>query len=301
MTVDLAAAADFMAAHARVLDRRRFDRLFRDGDDDSVLAAVDAYRNPDGGYGWGLEPDLRSRTSQPGGALHAFEAMADAAPTVTDHAVELCNWLTRVALDDGGLPFAFEIPDPAGCAPFWVDADSTTSNLQITAVVTAQAYRVAEYDPAMAEPPWLERATAYCLAAIDRIDAEPHAYELAFAIRFLDSLPDRGAAESRLARLRGYIPSDGLLPVAGGSPDEALRPLDVAPFPDRPARALYSAEAIAADLDRLAGGQRPDGGWTVDFASYSPAAALEWRGHRTVEALTILRANGRLSSARRPQ
>ena len=43
-----------------------------------MLAAVEAYRNPDGGYGWGLEPDLRSRTSQPGGALHALEAFADA-------------------------------------------------------------------------------------------------------------------------------------------------------------------------------------------------------------------------------
>ena len=46
----------------------------------AVLAAVDGYRNRDGGYGWGLEPDFRSRTSQPGGALHAFEAFADVVP-----------------------------------------------------------------------------------------------------------------------------------------------------------------------------------------------------------------------------
>ena len=31
---------------------------------------------------------------------------------------------------------------------------------------------------------------------------------------------------------------------------------------------------------RLAAAQQPDGGWRVDFDSYSPAAALEWRGHR---------------------
>ena len=72
MTVDLTAAAGFLAGSARVLDRRRFDLLFGDGTPGPVLAAVDGYRNPDGGYGWGLEPDLRSRTSQPGGALHAF-------------------------------------------------------------------------------------------------------------------------------------------------------------------------------------------------------------------------------------
>jgi hypothetical protein len=29
----------------------------------------------------------------------------------------------------------------------------------------------------------------------------------------------------------------------------------------------------------------------LDFASYSPAAALEWRGHATVRGLTILKRN----------
>jgi hypothetical protein len=49
---------------------------------------------------------------------------------------------------------------------------------------------------------------------------------------------------------------------------------------------------VSAELDALARGQRPDGGWTVDFASYSPAAELEWRGLRTVDTLVLLRANG---------
>ena len=49
-----------MAAHARVLDRRRFELLSGEANVAGVLAALDGYRNPDGGYGWGLEPDLRS-------------------------------------------------------------------------------------------------------------------------------------------------------------------------------------------------------------------------------------------------
>src|SRR4051812_49523839 len=122
MPVDLAAAAAFLAGSARVLDRRRFEVLFAAGDAASLLAAVDGYRNPDGGYGWGLEPDLRSRTSQPGGALHAMEAFADVVPGTTPRAAELCDWLAAASNPDGGLPFALAAPDPAATAPFWLGA-----------------------------------------------------------------------------------------------------------------------------------------------------------------------------------
>ena len=71
-----------------------------------------------------------------------------------------------------------------------------------------------------------------------------------------------------------------------------MRPLDFAPIPDRPVRALFTAEAIAAELERLADEQQDDGGWAVDFNSYSSAAGLEWRGHATVRAVSILQRNG---------
>ena len=166
MSVDLRAAVGFMAGHARTLDRHRLNLILGQGDRAAVCAAVDGYRNPDGGYGWGLEPDLRSATSQPGGALHAFEAFADIG-TPTPRAVELCDWLQTNSLADGGLPFAFPIADPAGCAPFWVDADPLAPSLQITSIVCAAAARVAEFDEAVAEHPWFASAVRYCLDAID--------------------------------------------------------------------------------------------------------------------------------------
>ena len=193
MTVDLAAAADFLAGSARLLDRRRFDRLFAGGAVEPLLAAVEPYRNPDGGYGWGLEPDLRSRTSQPGGALHAFEVFADLAPATTPEAAALCDWLDAVALPGGGLPFALPVPDPAGCAPFWVGADPSVPSLQITAIVTAEAYRVARHDPAVAGHRWLDRATDYCLRAIEELPADPFALELAFSVRLLDLIAEADA------------------------------------------------------------------------------------------------------------
>ncbi len=295
MRPDVTAARRFMAGHARLLDRRRFEQLFDGGNAEPALAALRAYRNPDGGYGHGLEPDLRAPESQPAAALHAFEVLAEVGPATAGEASELCDWLDAIALPDGGLPFALPIADAAGSAPFWANADPQAFSLQITSIVAANAHRVAAHDPAVAAHPWLTRATTRCLAAIDVLEEAPAAYELAFSVRFLDAVYDREAsAPAMLDRLAEYVPDDGRLRVAGGRSDEALRPLDLAPEPGRPARTILNESAVAADLERLAGEQEEDGGWSVDFQSYSPAAALEWRGYATVSALSVLRANGRL-------
>ncbi len=160
------AARGFMAAHARVLDRRRLELLFDRANAQPVLAALRAYRNADGGYGHGLEPDLRARESQPAAALHAFEVFAEIAPATAPEATELCEWLDAIALPDGGLPFALPIEDASGCAPFWAHADPQAFSLQITAIVAANANRVAAHDRAVAAHPWLARATSRCLTAI---------------------------------------------------------------------------------------------------------------------------------------
>jgi hypothetical protein len=295
MTIDISAARDFMATHARVLDRRRFE-LSNDGaDPPGTLAALDGYRNPDGGYGWGLEADLRSPESQPGAALHAFEVFAEVAPVTAPQAVELCDWLDSITLPDGGLPMALPLGLTVGSGPWWQDANPSVSSLQITAITAATAQRVASHDPAVAAHPWLRRATRYCLTALDAVDRAPFAYVLAFSIGFLDAVHDtHPEAAALLRRLGAYVPADGRIRVQGGTEDEALHPLDIAPYPDRPARELFSAEVIAADLDRLAALQQDDGGWTVDFRTSSPAGSLDWRGYATVSAIDVLRRNGRV-------
>jgi hypothetical protein len=293
MKIDLSASRDFMATHARVLDRRRFE--LRDGrtDPSAVLAALDGYRNPDGGYGWGLEPDLRSSESQPGAAHHAFEVFEDIAPATAPQAAALCDWLESITLPDGGVPFALPLGTTAGSGPWWTEVDRSASSLQITAVTAAAAHRVAAHDPAVAAHPWLERATDYCLGAIEALD-EPFAYVLAFSVRLLDAVHDtrQEQADTLLRDLGAFVPADGKVRVRGGTENEMLHPLDLAPDPHRPARALFADDVIAADLERLAALQQEDGGWIVDFLEISPAGALDWRGYATVSAIDILRRNG---------
>lgn len=290
MSFDLPAAVAFVATHGRILDRRRLDLLVNSGGPSGVLDALDAYRNSDGGYGWGLEPDLRSPESQPAAAMHALEILAQVAPATTPRAVELCDWLEASSLPDGGLPFALPISDAAGCAPWWLGPDTATASLQTTAQVAANAHEVARHDRGVAYHRWLGKATRWCLAAIARLDAAPPAYELLFAIRFLDAAARiEPEATMLLDKLGRYLPDDGVVPVQGGAAGEALRPLDFAPRPDGAARRLFDERLITEELRRIADGQQSDGGWAVEFVSSSPAAKLEWRAYVTVDAIAVIR------------
>jgi len=56
---------------------------------------------------------------------------------------------------------------------------------------------------------------------------------------------------------------------------------------------MFDAPTNGAHLDHLAGDPRDDGGWTLNRPAWSPAAESDWRGFLTVDALRVLRANGR--------
>ncbi|MGI5240955.1 hypothetical protein [Dactylosporangium sp. CA-139066] len=290
MDIDLDAAVAFMTTHARVLDRRRLQFALGHATADDVLAALDAYRNPDGGYGWGLEPDLRSTTSQPVGAMCALEVLADLPDTTSRRPIELLDWLAAHTFAGGGVPFALGFPDTEGSAPHWVGADPAVPTLQMTAQLAAQAHRLARHRADVAEHPWLAAATGYCLDEIERTEEAPHAYVLMFAMHFLDAAAARvPRAGQLLEHLSRFVVRDGPTPVAGGAEGEVLHPLSFAPHADGPARAMFDAATVRAELSRTAAGQREDGGWTVDFTAFSPAAAIEWRGFATLQALAALR------------
>ena len=110
---------------------------------------------------------------------------------------------------------------------------------------------------------------------------------------FLDHVPDRDRARAAMEKIGPVIFERDLVTPDPAAPGEIHVPLDFAPLPDQLARGLFDRQVIDAGLDHLTAAQQPDGGWTVNWMAWSPAAEREWRGHVTVEALRILRANGR--------
>jgi hypothetical protein len=289
MTVDLAAAAQFIAGHARLLERRRFGFLESDGSAETVVAALRAYINDDGGIGH-LEPDLRTPASQPSAMLYALEVLNEVGAHDDALTTGALDWLRREATnDDGGVPFA--LPSARGWphAPWFDPQDDPPSSLLMTAALAAQAHRLG------LDHPWLAPATAFCWEHGGGAAATaPDPYTLRLLVDFFDAVPDRARADAALAALTPHIPADGLIAVGAGAEGELLRPLDLAPRPGHAARRLFADDVIERELDTLAAGQADDGGWTFTWAAWNPAAAWEWRGVVTMVALCTLRAYGRL-------
>jgi len=283
MPVDLAAAETFIWSAARLVDRHRYAMLFLDGGADPLVAALSGYRNPDGGFGHALEPDLRCPGSQPGPTLYALEMLHEARRFDSEMVAGARAWIASIAAPDGGIPFALPGFEAYPHAPWWsLGPPSSFLTFALAAALHAGGTSGDE---------WLDRATEWCWGQVDRA-AQPAGYWLKYACAFLDAVPDEDRARAAIASLATRVGPAALAP-AGGAEGETLRPLDLSPRPGLRSRALVSEDVVEAHLDAVAREQQEDGGWMFDWLAWSPEQTSAWRGIVTIRALTWLRHNGR--------
>jgi len=111
-------------------------------------------------------------------------------------------------------------------------------------------------------------------------------------LRFLQHVPDRDRAHAAFGRVGPLIIDRKLVALDPEQAGEVHGPLEFAPEPGSLARGLFDGVTIKAHLDHLARAQLEDGGWTINWPAWSPAAERDWRGFLTVDVLRLLRANG---------
>jgi len=278
-------AATFVWGHARLLERALFARRFLAGPAEPVVAALLAYRNPDGGFGHALEPDVRSPHSMPLHCEMALRALQDAGVRHGEIAEGICRFLASVAEPSGRvpsvLPGVLDYPHAAHWrAPSAADSPNPTAAL--VGLLRAQG----------AEHPWLERAESWCLARL----AEPvgEAHQIAACLVFLEHAPERARAGALALAVAGQAAKASFYRGDPASDGYGVSPLQLCPTPASAGRGAFDDALLAAHLDALAAAQQDDGGWPISFAPPSPAAVHEWRGRWTLEALAALRAYGRL-------
>ena len=283
MSIDRRAAENFIWSAARLVDRHRYAWLFGAGPAEPVLEALRGYRNPDGGFGHALDPDLRCPASQPGPTLYALEILNEADASGHQLARDARAWIGAIAEPDGGIPTLVPGFERYPRAPSWAPKAGSFLTLALTAVFHAGGVR---------EDDWLPAATEWSWRSIETTE-KPGGYWLKFACAFLDSVPDEERARAAFDSLAARIDTSAFAP-AGGAEGEALRPLDLSPRPGIRSRALINEAQIDAHLDAVESDQQRDGGWMFDWLAWSPAQTTDWRGNVTIRALTWLRDNGRL-------
>lgn len=273
----------FIEREGRLVERRLAAALFDGADAEGVVAAVGAYRNADGGFGHGLEPDTRCPASLP----ICVEAALDALWEVRSDAfvAQACDWLATTATPQGAVSLASPIIEHYPRAEHMTEWTYQPS-LNPTAGLAGRLHR------AGVRHAWLDRAGEWTFNALATGFGED-SHALLEVSLFLAHVPDRERASTISAKVPGWLADAKWFLADASAEGYGVTPLHFAPTPDSPWRSLFTDAQIEGHLDRLAGMQQPDGGWAITWEPPSVAATLDWRGIETLRALRVLRAYGR--------
>ena len=276
-------ARRFLYAEGRLLERRMFGVLFDGAAPGTVVDALRGYRNPDGGFGHGLEPDKRVPDSQPLDVEVAFAAMDAAGRPDRDLVLGACGFLERLGPGVGLLTEAYRGYPRAPHMADWALAPDVNPTGGLAAMLW-------KWD---VDHPWREAATAFCWQQIDAgLPEDAHGF--GEMLSFLARVPDRERAGAVAARARGQLAALRMFRLDPSAPGYGVTPLHYAPVPDSRWIGLFEPSVIDAHLDDLAAAQRDDGGWPISWETIGPAAEADCRGAETLRALRTLRAFGRL-------
>jgi hypothetical protein len=276
-------ARRFLYAEGRLLERRMFATIFEQADAAGAVDALRGYRNADGGFGHGLEPDKRVPDSQPLDVEVAFGVMDAVDRVDRDLVLRACGFLQGLGPGVGCVTAAYsDYPR----APHWADW-AIPPSVNPTAGIVALLWK---WD---IEHPWREAATAFCWEQIEAgLPEDGHSFSE--VLSFLAFVPERGRVDALASALPGRLKGLSMFRLDPDDPNYGVSPLQFAPGPDSRWIGLFEPAVIDAHLDALVANQGDDGGWPISWEPIGAAAGRECRGVVTLGALRTLRAFGRL-------
>ena len=276
MPVDFAKARDFVYRTGTLFERALFAWLFEGGSLERLHQIILCYKNPDRGFGHGLEHDLKAPQSNPLVLEYLLGVMKHTDMPAGSVLDGCAGWVESQMNADGSLrnpPETREYPlewwwrEPGGQTM----PDSIVANLM-------------RYD--CATPSLVEKTRRWALAnhrpesirANEWLFMAYHAFDFFFAV---EDLPG-------LARLR-QATIDNIVACALAAPDNQVDSLfTFAPTPDSLIAQALPAGFIDRCLDLLAAGQQEQGHWRDQHD------LPQWFPMTTINVLLALRRYGRL-------
>ncbi|MFS0725028.1 hypothetical protein [Paenibacillus sp. 1P07SE] len=286
-------AEQYMSEKARPLERTMYKFEFECGSSDAVIAELSAFQNSDGGFGHGLEPDLRTPVSSALATTQALAILERLPDNETKrHMVErtLAYLADHYLEDRGGWEIIPRAAEDAPRAIWWryggFDAYWGNPNADIAAyfIDYSTVYPYTRLEELQA------RTIRYLLQECDLTEM----HEMLCYLRFCERLDAAAQAEVD-ERMQQFL--DNCI-ITEANEGYGARPLQAADSPEARYYAKY-ASRIPAELDSLIAEQGEDGAWAPNWSwqQYEEEwlrAKEEWKGILTLQALRTLRNYDRL-------
>lgn len=299
-------ARHFLRTEARPLDRVLFEYRFENAPAEHVTAALGRYQNDDGGFGHALEPDVRTPSSSALATGIGLSILKELGCSPEHPLVTRALQYVRETFDEQSRVWRV-IPQDANDyphAPWWHDEDGSLTRTfdDFLIIPRAQIVSLLHHFVALLPADWLDAVTDDTITAVETLkddafggggDALRYALDLAET----EALP-RHFKDRLLPRLRALTDHVVCRDPQGWS-GYCATPLKIAPSPDA-AIADLLGDDLQTHLDYVIDHQTSEGTWepTWTWGDFHPdvweVAKREWRGHRTLETLTSLRAFGRV-------
>lgn len=256
-------ARDFVYRNGSLWERALFAYLFDGGPLDRVHRCLRPYKNPDNGWGNGLEQDIKAPDSHAAALEYLLFVNRDFGLPMGDLLEGTPTWLEGVQNEDGTLR------NPASLhrypiAPWWDDwggqtkPDSIVGNLTRLGLVTDKvAERTRQWAEAVHNPD--------SICANEWLFMAYHAYDYFMNV---EGFPD----SYRQATI------DNIVACAQKMPEKQTHALfTFAPTPESPVAQALPDGLVERSLDYLEATQREDGGWSDehDLKVWQPAVTMQ--------------------------
>jgi hypothetical protein len=295
-------AREYLLQSGRPLDQARFRFYFEGGNRFEVITQLEEFQNADGGFGHGLEPDLRTPASSAiaTAAGCAVLRQLDAPPTEPLVRRAMAYFVDAYDANQQRWPIVPPTVEEAPHAPWWtyaeIDQNFGASLINPTASIVGYLYD----SPNLIPPALLAAVTAALATRLERAPDEMEMHDLQCWITLAQAreLPE-STRQHVVAKVRraasATVERDPQKWTSYG-----LTPLDIAPTPDSFLSNTMERPLLDANLDFVIERQLPDGSWPipwnwafVDEQAWAQAER-DWKGHQIVNNLRVLQAYGRI-------
>lgn len=296
------AAVEWLQRNGRTLDRALFANIFQHGSTTAVLQELAAYQNADGGFGHGLEPDIRTPASSPLATTVAFGLLRRLHAAADHPLVRTGTGYYLSTYDAAGLrwPMAFADVEDAPHAPWWTFGDLERNfagfGLNPTAAVLGHLYDYPDYVPAGVRK-------ALFAAVLQRAQSRPGAMEMHDLLCLIELADGRSLAPEQRAAIAAEV-ERALPALLLQDPAQwdgyGIKPLDIAPAPGARFAGCVARDLVEQQLDHWIATQQSDGAWPIPWswaeidASAWAQAQRDWQGQQIVMRLATLAAYGRV-------